>query len=181
VVQILVTGYGPLEESGKGQTALIARQQAIGSGVIVDADGYIVTNAHVVAGARRIRVVLPLATAAEAPIIEPEGKLRILDARLVGTHKDSDLAVLKVNLTGLPTLPLGTGTPIRQGQLVFAVGSPEGLRNSITMGVVSSVARQADPEKAMVYIQTEPRSTRATAADRWSTSTAPWSASTPSF
>ena len=99
--------------------------------------------------------MLPLATAAEAPIIEPEGKLRILDARLVGTHKDSDLALLKVNVTGLPTLPLGIGSPVRQGQLVFAVGSPEGLRNSITMGVVSSVARQADPEKAMVYIQTD--------------------------
>ncbi len=60
VVQIMVTGYGPLEENGPVETALITRQRAIGSGVIVDPSGYIMTNAHVVEGARRIRIVLPL-------------------------------------------------------------------------------------------------------------------------
>jgi serine protease Do len=154
VVQIMVTGYGPLEENNSTETALIARQRAIGSGVIVDPSGYVVTNAHVVEGARRIRVVLPLPPSENA-LLEPEGKQRILEAKVVGTHQESDLAVLKVNAQDLPVLSLANPRQLRQGQLVFAVGSPAGLQDSITMGVISSVARQPDPNKAMVYIQTD--------------------------
>jgi serine protease Do len=155
VVQILVTGYGPLEENGKTETAaLIARQHAIGSGVIVDPSGYVITNAHVIEGAQRIRVVLPV-PASDSAVLEPEGKRRILNARLIGLHQDSDLALLKVDAQDLPTLPIGATRRVRQGQLVFAIGSPEGLQGTVTMGVVSSVARQADPNKAMVYIQTD--------------------------
>jgi serine protease Do len=155
VVQVLVNGYGPLEE-GKGNAALIARQRAIGSGVVIDPSGYIMTNAHVVEGAQRIRVVLPMALAVgEGPIVETEGRLRVLDAKLIGVHKDTDLALLKIKAKDLPTLPLAATKRVIQGELVFAVGSPEGLRNTITMGVVSSIARQPDPDKAMVYIQTD--------------------------
>jgi serine protease Do len=154
VVQVLVTGYGPLEESGRTDTALIARQRAIGSGVIVDPNGYVMTNAHVVEGARRIRVVLPV-PAGESATLEPEGKRRILEAKLLGVHQETDLALLKVSAKDLPALPLATTRRVRQGQLVFAIGSPEGLQNTITMGVISSVARQADPNKPMVYIQTD--------------------------
>jgi serine protease Do len=155
VVQVLVTGFGPLEEGqGRSQTALIVRQHAVGSGVVVDADGYIMTNAHVVEGAQRIRVALPL------PMTEvggqvPEGKRRILEARLIGVHKDSDLALLKIDQSGLPTLPLMSQQRPRVGQLVFAIGSPEGLQNSLTMGVVSALARQPDPTKPMTFIQTD--------------------------
>jgi len=154
VVQILVTGYGPIEDGGRTDAALIARQKAIGSGVVVDPSGYVITNAHVVEGAQRIRVVLPV-TAAGSAVLEPEGKRRILDAKLVGMHQESDLALLKVNAKDLPILPLGTGRGVHQGQLVLAIGSPEGLQGTVTMGVVSSVARQPDPNKAMVYIQTD--------------------------
>jgi serine protease Do len=155
VVQILVTGYGPLEENNRGQTALVTREQGVGSGVIVDPDGYIMTNAHVVAGAQRIHVALPMASVEYPDQIAPAGKQRVFDARLIGIHKETDLALLKIDQTGLPTLSLGSRRPVHQGQLVFALGSPEGLENSVTMGVVSSVARQADPNRPMVYIQTD--------------------------
>lgn len=154
VVQILVTGYGTLEESNRGDTALIARQHGVGSGVIVDSDGYIITNAHVVQGAQRVRVILPMASG-DRPQITPVGKEHVVEARIIGVHKESDLALLKIDQKGLPTLELGNARRIHQGQLVFAIGSPEGLENTVTMGVVSSVGRQPDPDKPMVYIQTD--------------------------
>ena len=153
VVQILVTGYGPLHEENRTQTALIVRQHAVGSGVIVDSAGYIMTNAHVVEGAQRIRVALPLPSDSGRAV--PVGKRHILEARLVGVHKETDLALLKIDEKDLPTLPLLAQQRARVGQLVFAIGSPEGLQNSVTMGVVSAVARQPDPEKPLTYIQTD--------------------------
>lgn len=155
VVQILVTGYGALEESSHGQTALVTREHAIGSGVIVDPDGYIMTNAHVVEGAQSIHVALPLPSVDFPDQIPPVGKQRIVEARLIGLHKETDLALIKIDQTGLPTLSLGSRRAVHQGQLVFAMGSPEGLENSVTMGVVSSVGRQADPSRPLVYIQTD--------------------------
>jgi serine protease Do len=155
VVQILVTGYGAVDEKDHSQTALITRENAIGSGVIVDSDGYIMTNAHVVEAAQRIHVALPMASVNFPDQIAPVGKQRIVEARLIGVHKDTDLALIKIDETGLPTLSLGSRRPVHQGELVFALGSPEGLENSVTMGVVSSVARQADPSRPMVYIQTD--------------------------
>jgi serine protease Do len=153
VVQILVTGYGPLHQENRSETALIVRQNAVGSGVIVDSSGYIMTNAHVVEGAQRIRVALPLPGDSGRAV--PVGKRHILEARLIGVHKDTDLALLKIDEKDLPTLPLLVQPRPRVGQLVFAIGSPEGLQNSVTMGVVSAVARQPDPEKALTYIQTD--------------------------
>jgi serine protease Do len=111
------------------------------------------TNAHVVEGAQRIRVALPLPGDSGRAV--PVGKRHILEARLIGVHKDTDLALLKIDEKDLPTLPLLVQPRPRVGQLVFAIGSPEGLQNSVTMGVVSAVARQPDPEKALTYIQTD--------------------------
>ncbi len=155
VVQIVVSGYGAMEDSSHGQTALITREHVIGSGVIVDPSGYIITNAHVVEGAQRIHVALAMPSVEHPEEIAPVGKQRMVEAHLVGLHKETDLALIKIDQTGLPTLSLGTHRPVHQGELVFAMGSPEGLENSVTMGVVSSVARQADPNRPMVYIQTD--------------------------
>lgn len=152
VVQILVTGFGPVRAEDRSEAALIVRQHAVGSGVIVDPNGYIITNEHVIEGAQRIQVALPIPS--DTGVQVPIGKRRILDAKLLGQHKETDLALLKIDETDLPTLSLNTQRP-RVGQLVFAIGSPEGLQNSLTMGVVSAVARQADPKKALTYIQTD--------------------------
>ena len=153
VVQILVTGYGPFHEESRSETALIVRQHAVGSGVIVDPNGYIMTNAHVVEGAQRIRVALPLPIDTAHSLAA--GRRHILEARLIGVHKETDLALLKIDEKDLPTLVLLSQQRPRVGQLVFAIGSPEGLQNSVTMGVVSAVARQADPDKPITYIQTD--------------------------
>ncbi len=154
VVQIEVTGFGPAEESDRKQTALIVRQRDVGTGVIVAPDGYIMTNAHVVAGAQRIRVVLPASPTAvfDAPSVR---KAQVLDAELIGAQKETDLALLKVDATGLSTLPFNVERVPQPGELVVAVGSPEGLQNSVTMGVVSSAWRQPDPDSPMVYLQTD--------------------------
>jgi S1-C subfamily serine protease len=110
-----------------------------GSGVIVSTDGYIVTNAHVIAGATRIQVQLSSNGApAGRSIVRPPG--RMLPARLVGLDVETDLAVLKVDAESLCFLEIADSDLVRQGQLVVAVGSPSGLENSMSMGVISTVA-----------------------------------------
>jgi serine protease Do len=154
VVQIVVAGYGP-SENHEHTTGLIVRQHAIGSGIVVSPDGYIMTNAHVVEGAQRIRVILPTPPSDSPSGLQPIHAGQIKEAQLLGSHKQTDLALLKIEATDLPAVSLRSAVPVRQGELVFALGSPEGLRNSVTMGVVSSVARQIDADDPMVYIQTD--------------------------
>src|SRR5579862_5514174 len=155
VVQIVVAGYGPAESHGNTETATIVRQHAVGAGIIVDPDGYIITNAHVVQGGQRIRVILP-PQPADAPLdVQPIHAGQILDATVIGMHKASDLALLKIEATNLPSVHLRNDVRVRQGEVVLAIGSPEGLRDSVSMGVISSVARQPDPDDPMVYIQTD--------------------------
>jgi serine protease Do len=155
VVQITVTGYGPeIEESDRSNVS-VSLQRKIGSGVIVDSDGYILTNAHVIEGAQRIRVVLPEPVSTSPLEMSAVGKRKVLDATLIGVHKESDIALLKVEAHGLPALPLAATRPAYPGELVIAIGSPDGLQGSVTMGIVSSVWRQPNPNVPMVYIQTD--------------------------
>src|SRR5467141_1013772 len=157
VVQVLATGYGAVEESSHSNMGLaIEKQRSIGSGVIVDPNGYIVTNAHVVAGAQRVQVIIPTLAPDQSPLrslVSARGQ--IVEAQIIGTDRELDLALLKVDRVGLPPLPLGNYSKLRQGELVFSFGSPQGLSNSVTSGVVSSTARQLDPDSPMVYIQTD--------------------------
>jgi serine protease Do len=155
VVQILVTGYGPLESERGNTGVVIGRQRAIGSGFIIDPSGYIVTNAHVVSGAQRVQVVLPSGSAEGSLQALLAARTDIVPARIVGVARDIDLALLKVDNVKLSALPLAAYRNIHQGEVVLAFGSPEGLRNTVTFGVVSSVARQTDPDSPMVYIQTD--------------------------
>jgi S1-C subfamily serine protease len=97
VVKIVTSGYGLSEDSDSGNASLITRQRATGSGVILTADGYIVTNAHVIQGARRIRVQLPVSERAgrqSHSITKPAGT--VLEARIVGLDRETDIAVLKI-------------------------------------------------------------------------------------
>jgi Do/DeqQ family serine protease len=100
---------------------------ALGSGVIVSLDGYILTNYHVVDGAEQIKVDL--------------NDRRTFDAKLVGSDPPSDLAVLKINATGLPTISLGNSDHARVGDVVLAFGNPMGVGQTVTMGIISAKGR----------------------------------------
>ena len=157
VVEVLVTGYGTGDEDEDEKDSNgISRERSLGSGVIVDADGFILTNYHVVKGADRVRVILTPELGEESQASAMlKSKGRILNAKIVGYSKTVDLAVLKVDATGLPTLPFAHYDRLHKGEVVLAFGSPEGLENSVTFGLISSVLRQPDPDDPMVYIQTD--------------------------
>lgn len=158
VVQIQVTGYGATEDSDRGQTsAVIAKRRVVGSGVIVDPEGYIVTNAHVVAGAQSIEVFVPPRLGSTGTVdVDQHNQGKSFQARVVGIARDLDLAVVKIEAHALPALSIsGSIAPAKQGEIVFAFGSPEGLVDTVTMGIVSAVARQPDPDNPLVYIQTD--------------------------
>ena len=139
VVEVIVNGYGATDDGGRVSNQ-ISRRQSSGSGVVVDPSGYIITNAHVIQGAINLKVL----TASSRPSGAESGKnLRPapVDAKVLGIDRESDLALLKIEVENLTVLPLGDSDKLRQGDLVLAIGSPLGLRNSVSMGVVSAAGR----------------------------------------
>ncbi|HKR61268.1 MAG TPA: Do family serine endopeptidase [Pyrinomonadaceae bacterium] len=104
------------------------RRSGLGSGVIISTDGYVLTNYHVVDGAEQIKVDL--------------NDNRTLDAKVVGLDQPSDLAVLKIDATGLPVLALGDSDKVRVGDVVLAIGNPLGIGQTVTMGIISAKGRQ---------------------------------------
>jgi len=156
VVQVFASGFRVNPEGGPSDPGLVSKTRNVGSGVVMDSDGHVLTNAHVIAGAAAVQVLLPALFEAGSPrqsILKGRGKR--FSAEIVGVDSDTDLAVLKIPEKGLPFLTFGDSDQVRQGQLVLAFGSPLGLENSVTMGVVSATARQLRPEDPMIYIQTD--------------------------
>ncbi|MFB3904196.1 MAG: DegQ family serine endoprotease [Acidobacteriota bacterium] len=103
------------------------REQSLGSGVLVSRDGYILTNSHVVEGAGDVKVFL--------------SDKRELDARVIGTDPKSDIAVVKIDGSHFPVLTLGDSSKTQVGDLVFAIGNPFGVGQTVTMGIVSATGR----------------------------------------
>lgn len=118
-------GYG----RGGGQPQMQERR-AGGSGVIISDDGYIITNNHVIDGSTKLRVKLN------------DG--RTYDAKIIGKDPTTDIALIKIEATELPTLPFGSSDALRLGEWVLAIGSPFDLQSTITAGIVSAKARQLE-------------------------------------
>jgi len=147
VVQILASAYAIEKDSDRGGGPVAVQERSSGSGVVVSSDGYIVTNAHVVQGARRLQVRLNKAV--------PKVDIHLLNARLIGMDPQTDLALIKIDVAGLPFLSFADSSALNQGQIVLAFGSPLGLENSVSMGVVSAVDRQLNADSPLVYVQTD--------------------------
>ena len=153
VVQLVVTDYRPTDADGRGG-ARLALGRTVGSGVVIDDGRFIITNAHVVDGAERIDVLVTERDESDGSQLLAGAATRTLAGRVIGIAAEFDLALVGVD-DPLPALSLADYDRVRQGELVFALGSPTGLRNSVSMGMVSAVARQADPDSPLVYIQTD--------------------------
>jgi serine protease Do len=130
---------GPRGNNPRGEGDEDAMPRGVGSGFILSADGFIMTNAHVVEGADEVIVTLT--------------DKRELKARIVGADRRTDVAVVKVEATGLPFVRIGDVNRLKVGEWVMAIGSPFGLENTVTAGIVS--AKQRDTGEYLPFIQTD--------------------------
>lgn len=148
VVQIEVRSRTPVKGDDPHRTAYYAKQWNSGSGVILDSSGYILTNNHVIESAREMDV----------SVMDSKGSdsgHRHYMARLIGADKETDLAVIKIDAANLPTLQFRNSDTLKQGEIVFALGSPLGLENTLTVGYVSATSRHLTPGDSVSYIQTD--------------------------
>ena len=137
--------FGFFGERGNGgtrkQQVQTPKRQGAGSGVIISTDGYIVTNNHVVEGADELTVTL--------------NDNSEYSARIIGTDKNTDLALIKINAKDLPTLPIGDSDRLKVGEWVLAVGNPFNLNSTVTAGIVSAKARSLGANGVESFIQTD--------------------------
>lgn len=147
VVSIYTTSLDPQPVDDEtqellGNRMLYRMRRDMGSGVLVSADGYILTNHHVISSAQNIKVGL--------------WDQRIAQAQVVGSDPQTDLAVLKIDLTGLPIIPIKDNEPVRVGDVVLAIGNALGLSHTVTMGIVSATGRNTLDSFAFEgFIQTD--------------------------
>ena len=134
-------GQGRGNNGKRQQQVQTPKREGIGSGVIISADGYIVTNNHVVDGADELQVTL--------------NDNREFSAKIIGTDKTTDLALIKISGKNLPTLPIGKSENLRVGEWVLAVGNPMGLNSTVTAGIVSAKARSIGANGVESFIQTD--------------------------
>jgi serine protease Do len=152
VVTIEVSGLATVQDPNTRQTTYIAREQSVGSGIVVDPTGYILTNAHVVEHATSVSVLVFRHRNEKSGVI---GDSERFPAKILGRDSLTDLALLKVEATELPALELADSDRVHVGQLCLAFGSPLGLENTVTLGVVSSTQRQLNSAVPVVYLQTD--------------------------
>ncbi|MFB0899162.1 MAG: trypsin-like peptidase domain-containing protein, partial [Polaromonas sp.] len=126
----------PRPERGQSEES---QPRGVGSGFILSADGFVMTNAHVVEGADEVLVTL--------------ADKREFKAKIIGSDKRTDVAVVKIEAKGLPTVKIGDASRIRAGEWVMAIGTPFGLENTVTAGIVS--AKQRDTGDYLPLIQTD--------------------------
>src|SRR5437016_14178817 len=126
---------------GEGQRGNVPPARGAGSGFIINSDGYILTNTHVVANADEVTVRLT--------------DRREFPAKVIGADERTDVAVIKINAANLPTVRLGDPTKIKPGQWVLAIGSPFGFENSATAGIISATSRSLPSDNYVPFIQTD--------------------------
>jgi S1-C subfamily serine protease len=143
---VQIVGQNPLVQKFLGDFASDERvEKGTGSGFILSADGKIVTNAHVVEGVDRVKITLK------------SGK--VLEGKVVGVDRVTDVAVVKVSAQNLPTVTLGNSDKLVQGEWAIAIGNPLGLDNTVTVGIISATGRSSSqvgiPDKRVSFIQTD--------------------------
>jgi serine protease Do len=152
VVKIEVNGLTAVHDPNLPATSFIAKETSVGSGIIVDASGLILTNAHVVAHSTSVQVTIYDHPNEQA--CRPEDVHR-LKAQVIGADALTDIALLKVAAKNFQALKFADSNLVRVGQLAMALGSPLGLENTLTLGVISATQRQMDLSSPVIYLQTD--------------------------
>jgi serine protease Do len=149
VVRITGETYVPEQDNSNDKAQLNSNpataSEVEGSGIVISADGYIVTNAHVVAGEHRLRVF----------VYHTDSDIEELTAKVVGIDQATDLAVLKIQSHDLRFIDLEEAVQAKQGEISLAFGDPYGMDRSVTLGIVSAVNRQMEPDDPRIWVQTD--------------------------